>query len=159
MGSEPHLWPRAQLKATLDPQSNEQGQGSNLHPQDIGRIRRKYLIPQLVRKPACQCWQVWKEIWFVFTLILPHRTEVHASLSCSHFGEQQVVMASWLKPRILQKGRDCYERNDDFSRKLLALSEWGTEKGYVEYIYKSHGRRAWLEMKATHMQSHLPAKT
>ena len=32
VGSEPHLQPTSQLMATLDPQTTEGGQGSNLHP-------------------------------------------------------------------------------------------------------------------------------
>ena len=32
--SEPHLQPVAQLTTTLDPQTTEQGQGSNLHPHE-----------------------------------------------------------------------------------------------------------------------------
>ena len=32
MGSEPHLQPTPQLRAALDPQPTEWGQGSNLHP-------------------------------------------------------------------------------------------------------------------------------
>ena len=33
-GSKPHLWPSAQLTATLDPSPTEQDQGLNLHPHE-----------------------------------------------------------------------------------------------------------------------------
>ena len=35
MGSEPHLQPTPQLKATQDPRPTEWGQGSNLHPHGL----------------------------------------------------------------------------------------------------------------------------